>query len=395
MHESRKTSEPRFVAWCPLQKLSAIAAGGLLMLATLESLVAAEAALPAMPATGTAPPLPANTNTSAAAPRIQFAEPIFDFGRVPEGDVIRHEFIFTNTGNATLLVTDVHPSCHCTVPGDWSREVAPGATGKIALEFNSTRFVGPVFKETDIVCNDPAQPQMRLYLKGTVWKPIDFNPSALVLNVTADSTSNVSSIVKITSNLDEPLKLSNPTSNNPSFIAELQAIQDGKEYQLKVTAVAPLTPGTVQGVISLQTSWTNKPVVTVPVFAVVQQPLVVVPSQILLPATHPPAYAVSIRNNSGSPVTVSNPQINVPGIDLNLKEVEPGRQFTVTLTFRPEFSLAPGQQAELSLNTSHPRYATIKVPVRQYLPPAAATSVVRPITPASDPRLNPATTPPR
>src|SRR6266702_6098464 len=42
---------------------------------------------------------PTSNGTAETGPRIQFADPIFDFGKVGSGQVIRHDFVFTNTGN--------------------------------------------------------------------------------------------------------------------------------------------------------------------------------------------------------------------------------------------------------------------------------------------------------
>src|SRR5215510_7123219 len=79
------------------------------------------------------------SNTTAAVsipavtggPQIQFDNQVYDFEKVTAGDVVKHTFIFTNTGNQTLELTDVHPSCGCTTAGDWTRKVEPGQTGLI------------------------------------------------------------------------------------------------------------------------------------------------------------------------------------------------------------------------------------------------------------------------
>ena len=42
------------------------------------------------------------TNTSA--PHIQFAEPLYDFGKVAAGGIVEHDFVFTNTGDAPLTI---------------------------------------------------------------------------------------------------------------------------------------------------------------------------------------------------------------------------------------------------------------------------------------------------
>src|SRR6516162_5525763 len=79
------------------------------------------------------PPTAASQPASAtiSGPKIQFAEPNFDFGKVDSGELVKHEFVFTNSGNQVLEVRDVRASCGCTTPGNWDRQVEPGKTGKI------------------------------------------------------------------------------------------------------------------------------------------------------------------------------------------------------------------------------------------------------------------------
>src|SRR5262249_8072316 len=76
----------------------------------------------------------ASAETLSAAPRIQFSTPTFDFGKVEAGTAIKHDFIFTNTGNAVLEIRDVKPSCGCTTAGQWDRLVQPGKTGSIPVK---------------------------------------------------------------------------------------------------------------------------------------------------------------------------------------------------------------------------------------------------------------------
>lgn len=70
-------------------------------------------------------------------PVMSFDEMEYDFGTVDEGTVVEHEFTFTNTGKAPLIVVDAKSSCGCTVP-TWSKEpIAPGATGSMMVKFNT------------------------------------------------------------------------------------------------------------------------------------------------------------------------------------------------------------------------------------------------------------------
>src|SRR5689334_17654264 len=93
--------------------------------------------------------------TNGTGPRIQFASTVYDFGRALVGEQVRYDFIFTNTGDDVLKISGVYPGCGCTTAGNWSREVTPGNTGIIPLQFNTSHFGGQtVTKVTTVVCND-------------------------------------------------------------------------------------------------------------------------------------------------------------------------------------------------------------------------------------------------
>src|ERR1035438_6336648 len=86
-----------------------------------------------------APPAAAITSTNVTAttngigPKIQFATPVYDFGRTKSGEPVKYTYVFTNTGDGLLILTAVQPQCGCTAAGDWTKQVEPGKTGLIQI----------------------------------------------------------------------------------------------------------------------------------------------------------------------------------------------------------------------------------------------------------------------
>jgi hypothetical protein len=79
----------------------------------------------------------ANKEVAGNFPEMTFMETEYDFGTVEEGAEVEHEYKFTNTGNAPLIVVNAKGSCGCTVP-TWSKEpIAPGAEGSMLVKFNT------------------------------------------------------------------------------------------------------------------------------------------------------------------------------------------------------------------------------------------------------------------
>ena len=209
----------------------------------------------------------------SAAPKIQFAEMVYDFGKVTSGELVKHTFVFTNIGTATLEIKDVRPGCGCTTAGTWDKEVEPGKTGSIPLQFNSANFGGTVMKQATVTCNDPSQSNVVLQIKGTVWKAIEIAPSMAVFNVSSEAQTNDTKIVRIVSNLEEPLVLSDLQCTNHSFKAELKTVRPGKEFELHITALPPFTSPSMVAPVTIKTSSTNMPLINVSAYVAVQQPV--------------------------------------------------------------------------------------------------------------------------
>ncbi len=91
-----------------------------------------------------------------------FTDPIFatpteilDFGNVDsKNDPGFRTITFTNTGGAPLLITNIIPSCGCTVP-EWPKDaIKPGQSSEIKVKYDISR-IGLISKTITIVTNEP------------------------------------------------------------------------------------------------------------------------------------------------------------------------------------------------------------------------------------------------
>ena len=79
---------------------------------------------------------------SARYTSIQWLDSTKDFGTIPEGQKIDVAFRFRNTGSTPLVITQVRPSCGCTIAEQPQEPIAPGAEGRIRATFNSEGHPG-------------------------------------------------------------------------------------------------------------------------------------------------------------------------------------------------------------------------------------------------------------
>jgi hypothetical protein len=307
------------------------------------------------------------------APKITFATTNHDFGKINSGEPVRHEFIFTNTGSATLEITEVKPSCGCTTAGTWDKKVEPGKTGMIPLQFNPTGFGGAIAKSATITCNDPSQKIVTLKLSGTVWKPIDITPNIASFVYQAEDQTNQTKSIRIVNNTETPLVLSEPKSTHSAFQVELKTNAPGKDFELLITATPPFTNRSAFGSISVKTSVTNTPTLGVSAHVTVQQQLTMFPETLYLPPgplTNAVNLAVTIRYSGSNTLTLSNVTASIPGAMVQMHETQPGHLFSIRANFPVGTLIKPGTSAELTANTSHPKFPALHVPIIHTVAPA-------------------------
>jgi hypothetical protein len=76
-------------------------------------------------------------------PKISFDETVLNIGKISQGEVITHNFDFTNTGKVPLIIATVKGSCGCTIPRSYpTGEILPGEGGTIEIEFDSDGLSG-------------------------------------------------------------------------------------------------------------------------------------------------------------------------------------------------------------------------------------------------------------
>ena len=327
---------------------------------------------------------PASANppatTSGIGPRIQFDSLNYDWGKVSAGTKVIHDFVFTNTGDATLEITGVQPGCHCTTVGEWTHQVEPGKTGVIPIQFDSTGFGGAIYRTPSVICNDKSQPTVRLQLHGTVNRPIDISPSFVFLNIAPDASEETSNVVHIVNNETQPLLLAQPESSQPTFAAELKTNIPGKSYDVIIKTVPPLASGNNQTLITLASLSSNAQPIRISAMAMVQPLVTVTPPEIAVPAgpfKTNETISISLQNRGSHPLALSEPSVNAAGATATISVSQPGQVFKVNVEFATGFVAPAGTRLELSIKTDNPRQPMVEIPIRQAPARPFAASAVR------------------
>jgi hypothetical protein len=108
----------------------------------------------------------ANTADNNSGPQIKFDTLAYDYGTIQQGGNGAHEFVFVNTGNKPLVLSNVRSSCGCTIP-EWPKDpIKSGEKSGIKVKYD-TRRVGPFSKSITVYSNAKNTPVV-LRIKGTV-----------------------------------------------------------------------------------------------------------------------------------------------------------------------------------------------------------------------------------
>ena len=300
-------------------------------------------------------------------PGIQFKDIIFDFGTVTCGEIVSHDFAFVNTGDQTLVITDVHPGCGCTTATNWTQRVAPGRTGVIPIRFDSSHFSGPVSKAIMVGSNARSKELLCLILKGKVFRAFTVDPMTAVLVLRPEQTS-ATARVKITYNGTDPISILDPAVSSAagnSYDVALATNSPGSEFTLSVSARVFIQSGVDYGNITLRTTATNGRSLTVPLVVSRSPWLSVYPSPLILSknATNEANALITVINNASSPVTVSNPKASDRKLAVELASTKPGFAYTLRVTVPAGY--AEGAPARIVAETSNTNQPSLVIPIEQ------------------------------
>jgi hypothetical protein len=296
---------------------------------------------------------------------IEFDSRNFEFGKALQGDLIKHDFVVSNAGTAILTISDVHPSCGCTTAGTWPHELEPGKSGIIPIQINSRNLSGSVKKTVTITSNDRHSPTV-LTLGGQVIKSIDVAPAFARFNIIAGATNAPASVVKISNRTENPLSIKSAESDTGAFrVSEVKTLEDGKEYEISVTANPPFARGT-NGTVLVSTGWSNY-VIRVPVYLTVQPAIMSQPHAITVPAQldHQTTYKVTLYSIRPED-SFSDPQSSDDRIAVTMTNSTVGRTFyTLTAVVPAGYKATPGHAANITVKTTDAQTPVVTIPILQ------------------------------
>ncbi len=319
-------------------------------------------------------PAPALAQAAAgSAPKLVVVEDKKDLGTVAKGEPMKHTFVLKNAGTADLLVTDVKPSCGCTV-SEYDKVIKPGGEGKIALTVDTKNFQGATSKTALVQTNDPAMPQMTLYVMAFVKPYVDVLPYGF-FRIQALTGEPVTSELVLAS--DEPTfaptKIEAPYKFLKTSLTEVPekerlAGKGAKQYKLALTAPADAPEGLLSGYVKLQTGVAKQPDLEISISGYIKPTVTITPNTINFGNFDPKGEAVRrnvmlINNNpQRDNFAVTKAETTVPGISATVVTVDKGR---VRVDLAVDDKIKKGVfEGELKIQTNDTGKANVSIPLR-------------------------------
>jgi hypothetical protein len=108
---------------------------------------------------------------AAKKARALFKETTRDFGKVKQGDILTHEFVFKNEGPDTLVVERVETTCGCTAALVSADKIDPGKEGKIKVSLDTHAYSGRMTRYVYVISNDRDNPRRELSVTADIQVP--------------------------------------------------------------------------------------------------------------------------------------------------------------------------------------------------------------------------------
>lgn len=295
--------------------------------------------------------------SSLAGPKIVCDKPDFDFGVRRDNEVVTHQYVVTNGGDAPLAITRVKASCGCTAVKSSASSIPPGESATIDARFTLRGRRGKQHKTITVESNDPATPRMRLSLKGDIVVEVALEPR--YLNFRQMHKDNVVTQKVALVSLRPDIRIINVKAGSPAYEATIDP--DGRG--LTVRTVPPLEQGLVRGQVLVTTDHPMGLTANLNIGGVAVGDLTVLPRELVLRASYPQARRLTflIRPFESIAFEITKVEAPLPSIKTSFRKQPDGTARVELDGVRPDSAL---NGKLILVHTNLKSSPTLRVPIR-------------------------------
>jgi hypothetical protein len=224
-----------------------------------------------------------------------FFEKSHDFGMVPRGAKVRHDFLLVNRLQEPITILNLRPSCGCTSGRANVPTVAPGQSAVIEAEMDTRNFVG--LKSTilyvTLVTASGREGEARLGVSSYILSDIVLNPGAIDFGTVArgQSPTQVLTIERINAPGWKFVRMVSASRTLNAQLAETSRTGSAVTYTLSVSLKPDAPAGLMRDEIRMISNDPESPSIPLMVTALIRGDLSAAPSILSMGQIHSAAGA--------------------------------------------------------------------------------------------------------
>ncbi|MBD3168119.1 MAG: DUF1573 domain-containing protein [candidate division Zixibacteria bacterium] len=203
--------------------------------------------------------------------RIAFDLEKWDFGYTPNRSMVVRSYFIKNTGDDTLRIEKVKPSCGCTSAPLAKDVLPPGDSTELVVGFKTQRFKGSVEKHIKITSNDPTNPTATIAFTAVVDEDhpslkAEPNKVNFVQILEGDKAEREIELTNTTNSKMMLVPVDGP-EGDIKFKLKDEKLDPGESTKIEIEIDKDAKPGLVEGSITMEVMASATARISIPIHA--------------------------------------------------------------------------------------------------------------------------------
>jgi len=270
-----------------------------------------------------------------------FPENRHDFGMVPRGVKVKHDFLLVNRLAEPITILNLRPSCGCTSGRASVSTVAPGQSAVIEAEMDTRNFVGPksTILYVTLITASGREGEAGLGVSAHILSDIVLNPGSIDFGtvVRGQSPARVLTIDRINGVGWQFVRMVSASRALNAQLVETGRKESSVSYSLSVSLKPDAPAGMLRDELRLISNDPETPSISIMVTGWIRGDLTAAPSVLSLGQIHSSAGAQGrfiIR--SSRPFAIRSIEGAGDGFSTSPPDATPQPMHVVTVAYKPE-----------------------------------------------------------
>ncbi len=204
-----------------------------------------------------------------------------DFGAVPRGPVLQHQFVIKNTTQQIVSLGAVRVSCGCTSTQLNQSVLNPGEQTTLVARMDTSRFRGSKTVTIYVKFLRPESQEVRLWVKANAREDVAITPETLEIGtIRAGEARTAKAVLHFFGG--QGLEISEPKTSSgylDASVKEIKTAELERVYEITVTVRPDLPAGRWYADVWVETNLSQMPKLRLPLNVEVEAELVVSPGE--------------------------------------------------------------------------------------------------------------------